>query len=86
MTVSTSYSAKMKRLFLNVGFAPTAAFFKKTSGLCGFMDDDVTNDLKGPDGTLFNDTVAFVESCEYITEMKPKRYTRDAACYVCCSL
>ena len=65
MTVATSYSAKMKRLFLNVGFTPTAAFFKKTAGLCGFMDDDVTNDLTGPDGTVYNDIVAFVESCEY---------------------
>ena len=67
MTVATSYSAKMKRLFLNVGFTPTAEFFKKTAGLCGYMDDDVTNDLTGPDGTLYNSTDEFAESCEYTT-------------------
>ena len=82
MTVATSYSAKMKRLFLNVGFTPTAAFFKKTAGLCGFMDDDVTNDLTGPDGTVYKETVEFVESCEYTAEIKPKYSTRDV---VCCS-
>ena len=65
MTVATSYSAKMKRLFLNVGFTPTAAFLKTTAGLCGVMDDDVTNDLAGPDGTLYEDTEEFAESCEY---------------------
>ena len=69
LTVATSYSSKMKRLFLNVGFTPTAAFFKKTAGLCGFMDDDVTNDLTGPDGTLYNNTDEFAESCEYKTDV-----------------
>jgi len=67
VTVATSYSAKMKRLFLNVGFTPTAEFFEKTAGLCGYMDDDDTNDLTGPDGTLYNSTDTFVESCEYTT-------------------
>ena len=69
VTVATSYSAKMKRLFLNVVFTPTAEFFKKTAGLCGYMDDDVTNDLTGPDGTVYNSTDEFAESCEYTTRL-----------------
>ena len=64
MTVTTAYSVKMKRLFLGINFAPTGAFFNKTSGLCGSMDDDDTNDLTGPDGTLYNNTDKFAESCE----------------------
>jgi len=59
----------MKRLFLNIGFTPAAAMFEKTAGICGIMDDDVTNDLTGPDGRLHNNTVNFVESCEYVTEI-----------------
>jgi len=43
--------------------------FEKTAGICGIMDDDVTNDLTGPDGRLHNNTVNFVESCEYVTEI-----------------
>jgi hypothetical protein len=55
----------MSRQYLNVNFIPTAMFSKNTEGLCGFMDDDDTNDLIGPNGEQYNnDTIQFAESCE----------------------
>ena len=55
----------MSRQYLNVNFIPTAMFSKNTEGLCGFMDDDDTNDLIGPNGEQHNDTTQFAESCMY---------------------
>ncbi len=55
----------MSRHYLNVNFIPTAMFARNTEGLCGFMDDDDTNDLTGPNGEQCNDTIQFVESCKY---------------------
>ncbi len=40
-------------------------FARNTEGLCGFMDDDDTNDLTGPNGEQYNDTIEFAESCKY---------------------
>ena len=40
-------------------------FARNTEGLCGFMDDDDTNDLTGPNGEQYNDTIQFAESCKY---------------------
>ncbi|CAH1781186.1 unnamed protein product [Owenia fusiformis] len=58
------YSAKMKRQYLNLVLQLTAAFSGKTSGLCGLMDDDQSNDFTGADGKLYNTTsvIQFVES------------------------
>ena len=65
MSVETEYSPVMSRQYLNVNFIPTAMFSKNTEGLCGFMDDDDTNDLIGPNGERYNDTIQFAESCKY---------------------
>jgi hypothetical protein len=65
VSVETEYSPVMSRQYLNVNFIPTAAFSKTTEGLCGFMDDDDTNDLTGPNGEKYNDTIQFSESCKY---------------------
>jgi hypothetical protein len=65
VSVETEYSPVMSRQYLNVNFIPTAAFSKTTEGLCGFMDDDDTNDLTGPNGEKYNDTIQFAESCKY---------------------
>ena len=54
----------MSRHYLNVNFIPNADFTKTTEGLCGFMDDDETNDLIGPNGEQYNDAIQFAESCE----------------------
>jgi hypothetical protein len=65
VSVETEYSPVMSRQYLNVNFIPTAMFSKNTEGLCGFMDDDDTNDLIGPNGEQYNnDTLQFAESCE----------------------
>ncbi len=40
-------------------------FARNSEGLCGFMDDDDTNDLTGPNGEQYNDTIQFAESCKY---------------------
>ena len=54
----------MSRHYLNVNFIPNADFTKTTEGLCGFMDDDETNDLIGPNGEQYNDAIQFAESCK----------------------
>ncbi len=63
--METEYSRVMSRHYLNVNFIPTAMFARNTEGLCGFMDDDDTNDLTGPNGEQYNDTIEFAESCKY---------------------
>ena len=54
----------MKRQYLNILYSPTAAYKGHTEGLCGFMDNNATNDFMGTDGTLYDDTVQFAESCK----------------------
>ena len=54
----------MERQFLNIVFAPTVHFDTKTEGLCGFMDNDDTNDFIGPDGMSYSDAIDFSESCK----------------------
>ena len=62
--IEVRYSAQMERQYLEPAIGPPVAFKHKTAGLCGTMDDDATNDLVGPDGTLFaTDAIAFAESC-----------------------
>jgi len=55
----------MGRQYLNVLFTPTVAFKGHTKGLCGVMDNDLSNDLKGPDGEQYNDPIQFADSCEW---------------------
>ncbi|XP_028399971.1 uncharacterized protein LOC114523292 [Dendronephthya gigantea] len=64
VSVEAEYSPVMSRHYLNVNFIPNADFTKATEGLCGFMDDDETNDLIGPNGEQYNknDTIEFAES------------------------
>ena len=52
------------RQYLNTEFGPTVAFVGQTEGLCGFMDDDSSNDLSGPNSQIFTDTDDFAESCK----------------------
>jgi len=54
----------MKRQYLNVLYSPTAAYKGYTEGLCGFMDNNATNDFAGPDGTVYKEAVQFAESCK----------------------
>ena len=54
----------MKRQYLNVLYSPTTAYKGYTEGLCGFMDNNATNDFAGPDGTVYKDAVQFAESCK----------------------
>lgn len=37
---------------MNIELYPTVADVQKTSGLCGFLDDDTTNDLRLMDGSM----------------------------------
>ncbi len=60
------YSPKMERQYINIQYVLTKDFYKDTAGLCGFMDDDSSNDLMGPDGTVYNDTSTFVDSCKLL--------------------
>ncbi|XP_078343101.1 uncharacterized protein LOC144628871 isoform X1 [Oculina patagonica] len=64
LTVTTDirHSLVMRRQYLNVLFTPTAAFKGHTEGLCGVMDNDPSNDLKGPDGEQYDDPIQFADS------------------------
>ncbi|KAL9982165.1 hypothetical protein ACROYT_G010976 [Oculina patagonica] len=62
VTLDVRHSHVMKRQYLNVLYSPTAAYKGHTEGLCGFMDNNKTNDFMGPDGTLYSDAVQFAES------------------------
>jgi len=53
----------MGRQYLNVLYAPTVAYKGHTEGLCGFMDNNATNDFMGPDGEAYEEAVQFAESC-----------------------
>ena len=64
VTADVRHSHVMGRQYLNVLFTPTAAFKGRTEGLCGVMDNDPSNDLKGPDGKNYNDPIQFADSCK----------------------
>eukprot|EP00118_Oscarella_pearsei_P024297 m.303372 g.303372 ORF g.303372 m.303372 type:complete len:4895 (+) comp40834_c0_seq19:159-14843(+) len=53
LSVNVRYSSVMQRQFINVLFTPTASFKRSTSGLCGYMDNNMTNDLVGSDGVMY---------------------------------
>lgn len=65
MSINVGYSPKMARQYINVQFAPIASFIRKTEGICGFMDDDLGNDLIGPNGETYKDPIIFTDSCKY---------------------
>lgn len=65
MSFDVRYSPKMARQYINIQYVLTKDFMRDTSGICGYMDDNKTNDLMAPDGTIYNDTTQFVESCTY---------------------
>lgn len=64
ITADVRHSHVMARQYLNVLFTPTVAFKGHTEGLCGVMDNDPSNDLKGPDGEQYNDPIHFADSCK----------------------
>jgi len=62
VTIDVRHSRVMKRQYLNVLYSPTAAYKGHTEGLCGFMDNNATNDFMGPERILYKDAVQFAES------------------------
>ena len=64
--VEVRYSVTMQRQYIDTAIGPPIAFIKKTEGLCGTMDDNATNDLVGPNGTVYSDPIQFTESCEIL--------------------
>ena len=64
ITADVRHSHAMARQYLNVLFTPTVAFKGHTEGLCGVMDNDPSNDLKGPGGEQYNDPIHFANSCK----------------------
>ena len=64
VTTDVRYSHVMGRQYLNVLFTPTIAFKGHTEGLCGMMDNDPSNDLRGPSGEQYSDPIQFADSCK----------------------
>ena len=65
LTIDVSFSPRMKRQYLNILFTLNKDFKFATSGLCGYLDNDPSNDLMGPGGELYTDTDRFADSCGY---------------------
>ena len=65
MTADVRHSPVMGRQYLNVLFTATAEFKGHTEGLCGVMDNEPFNDLKGPDGEQYDDPIPFADSCKW---------------------
>lgn len=65
VTTDVRHSNVMGRQYLNVLFTPTIAFKGHTEGLCGVMDNDPSNDLRGPNGEQYNDPILFADSCTW---------------------
>ena len=63
VTIDVKHSRTMGRQYLNVLYAPTVAYKGHTEGLCGFMDNNATNDFMGPNGEAYEREVQFAESC-----------------------
>jgi hypothetical protein len=61
-SVDVRYSHSLGRQYMDTEFGPVASFLLLTEGLCGFMDDDVDNDLVTSGGDLTSNTTLFAES------------------------
>ena len=70
VSLDTRFSAKMSRHFINILIVPTLAFKFETTGVCGSLDNNATNDLATPDGEILSNTDEFVESCKLQTLMR----------------
>ena len=64
VTADVRHSQVMGRQYLNVLFTPTVAFKGHTEGLCGVMDNEPSNDMRGPNGEMYDDPIQFAESCK----------------------
>lgn len=62
ITVHVSYSQKMRRQFLGISTTATNVMFYQTKGLCGFFNNDDSDDFTGPNGEIFSSHIDFVES------------------------
>lgn len=60
--IAASYSSPMKRQYLSLVIVPVNDMINKTSGLCGYMNDDPRDDFLGADGKNYTDPFLFVET------------------------
>ena len=70
VSLDTRFSTKMSRHFINILIVPTLAFKFETTGVCGSLDNNATNDLATPEGEILSNTDDFVESCKLRTLIK----------------
>lgn len=49
---------------MDTEFGPVASFLHQTEGICGFMDNNIDNDLISSYGRYAVNTTDFVESCK----------------------
>ena len=71
ITVDVRYSTGLLKsggYYINIRMALTADYKGNTYGLCGFMDDDTSNDFQHRDGKFIKpeetNITAFAESCK----------------------
>ena len=64
-SANVRFSTAINRQYLDTEFGPTGDYLQETEGLCGYMDNDETNDFVGPKGESYQNSTDFVESCTY---------------------
>lgn len=62
LSLISSFSSKMERQYLSLIITPVNEMLNETSGICGFFNDNDSDDFIGPDGKFYSSPVDFVES------------------------
>jgi hypothetical protein len=62
-SIEVRYSNTIRRQFLDTSLGAPIPFMNTTTGLCGNMDGDASNDFMSPNGTLIESAHDFADSC-----------------------
>ncbi|CAD5126265.1 unnamed protein product, partial [Dimorphilus gyrociliatus] len=73
ISVITSFSEKMKCQYLSLSITGSEKMFNQTSGICGVMNDEDSDDFKGPNGENFTSHIDFVESWRMTSTYRQNR-------------
>ena len=69
-TVDVRYSTMLGRQYIDTELGLVASFIRQTEGLCGYMDNNMDNDLVSPDRMQLVNTTDFTETCESLAHFQ----------------